>query len=216
MKNREKEEKEDFDKEYIWDWKKEYGKSSVDELIDEFLNSDDFEKRSKAAFVLNKKRALKKLKDTSAVEQIIKWFDFRDNEVLGDVDEHENLIAIWTLAKIKDKRAVKPLTRLLKNKPTDVIAAAAWALGEIGDKSALPALKKAMIYEGDIAGLWSSGIEPSPEFLIEECIAANINDEHAFVIIFNQIISDTIHYSTIEEALKKLGLTNEEFEKLIS
>lgn len=214
MKNDEDNEDSDvFEKEYVWDWKKEYGKSSIEQLINDFLNSDDFEKRYKAAFILNERKALEKLKGKPAVEQIINWIDFYDNEVLGDFNEYENLVAIWTLAKIKDKRAVKSLIQLLKNKPDDIIGASAWALGEIGDKKAVPALVKAMEYEGDLAGLWDTGGPGNPEDLIDEG-DYSINDEAAFVTIFNQIIDETLHYSPIEDALKKLGITDEEYTKL--
>ena len=214
MKNDEEDEDNEVsEKEYIWNWKKEYGKSSIEQLIDDILNSTDFEKRYKAAFILNERKALEKLKGKPAVEKIINWLDFFDNDVLGDFDEYENLVAIWTLAKIKDKRAVKSLIQLLKNKPDDIIGASAWALGEIGDKKAIPALVKAMKYEGDLAGLWDTGGPGSPEDLIEEG-DYSINDEAAFVTIFNQIIDETLHYSPIEDALKKLGITDEEYTKL--
>ena len=204
MKSNDDEESDDFDEKYVWDWKKEYAKSSIKELIDDFLNSDDFEKCYKAAYVLNEKKALKKLKGTPAVKKIINWLDFFENNMQGDFEEYRNFVAIWTLAKIQDKRAVKPLVRLLENKPTDIIALAAWALGEIGDKSAIPALKEAINSgsDADIYGISMTG-DYGPEERIEDEGEGSCRDAPAFVTVFNKIRENRCSY--VEDVLKKLG-----------
>ncbi len=203
MKKEKDDQNEEFNNEYKWDWKKEYADVPTDKIINDLLNTDDFEKQYKAAYVLNKKRLLKKLKNTSDVEKLVKRLDFSENELIGDESENENLVTIWTLGKIKDKKAVKFLRRLLKNKPSDVMSAAAWALGEIGDKTALPALKKAVEEsEPQIEMDWTGGV-PAAEMMIEE-FGLEVKDAPAFVTIFNQISHDTFNCYPITKALKKL------------
>jgi HEAT repeat protein len=203
MKNGQDDKNEEFNDEYKWNWKMEYIDVPTDKIINELLNAGDFEKQYKAAYVLNKKRLLKNLKNTYNVEQLVKRLDFSENELIGDESENENLVTIWTLGKIKDKKAVKSLKRLLKNKPSDVMSAAAWALGEIGDKSAIPALKKAVEEsEPQIEMDWTGGI-PAAEMMIEE-FGLEVKDAPAFVTIFNQISHDTFNCYPITKALKKL------------
>jgi HEAT repeat protein len=64
--------------------------------------------------------------------------------------------AAWLLGKMRDKRAVSDLKRILNDPeryfeiPSNV-SIVAWALGEIGDTSAVGALIKATLYKYDIA-----------------------------------------------------------------
>ena len=74
-----------------------------------------------------------------SVEYINKWLGFLD-----DVDSEMSRIACEKLAKTQDPAVVQPLTRALRNRPLEVRAAAARALGEIGQSDAVPALVEAL------------------------------------------------------------------------
>ncbi len=129
--------------------------------------------------------------------------------------------AAEVLGKLKVKEAVKPLTRLLKDKDSDVRGKAAWALGEIGDPSAVKPLEK-LIY--DESGydqqeavhalqkfndpgtfkIWKDLLSSSDRNMrlcaIDEL--GELNDTKVIPILLKYFDNE---YSTIEEALAKLG-----------
>jgi len=72
-------------------------------------------------------------------EYIQKWIGY-----LNDVDRDMSRIACEKLAKTKDPKVVPELSKALKNRPVEVRAAAARALGEIGHRSAVAALVEAL------------------------------------------------------------------------
>lgn len=175
-----------------WNWKKKYGDFSVQQLL-ELLNDDSFTDKYIPTYILGE------LKAEEAVPKLIKNLDFTENEALWT--EYDNIATIFALGKIKDKRAVKSLTKLLENKPFDVITTAAWALGEIGDKGALPDLEKAL--ENDEHEMWwSAGIETA-DCIFDEMFCDG--EGESFIPIFNYIQDITFkEKSTIEKAISKL------------
>jgi hypothetical protein len=63
--------------------------------------------------------------------------------MLGSSSEKTRLSAVLSLARLGDKRALKPLVTALHDPNAQVRAIAATALGKLGHKAALPALKAA-------------------------------------------------------------------------
>ncbi|MBI4301625.1 MAG: HEAT repeat domain-containing protein [Chloroflexi bacterium] len=92
--------------------------------------------RQKAAEVLGM------LAEAVAVESLV--------EAVGsDSSRWVRLFAAWALGRAKDKRALKPLVKALRDKEWNVREKAAEALGEMGEKAIEPlaaALKKDNIY----------------------------------------------------------------------
>lgn len=74
-----------------------------------------------------------------SVEYIQKWLGY-----LNDIDRDMSRIACEKLAKTKNPDIVPDLAKALKNRPLEVRAAAARALGEIRHRSAVPALISAL------------------------------------------------------------------------
>ena len=70
-------------------------------------------------------------------------------KMLSSSNEKTKLAAVVSLAKIKSKRALKPLVRALKNPNVKVRTLAAAALGNVGTKATLPALKAAARDDSD-------------------------------------------------------------------
>ena len=94
-------------------------------LIIELLKPDNAkEVRLKAV------EALGKIDDSRAVEPLI--------GVLADSDKDIRKAVVEALGKVKDPEAVDPLISVLNDE--DVQLAAIWALGNIGDKRAVPVL----------------------------------------------------------------------------
>jgi len=64
--------------------------------------------------------------------------------MLQDPDRHIRRIAVRALGKIGDKRAVEPLVAVLSKQGENlsVRCTAAWALGQMGDPQACPALER--------------------------------------------------------------------------
>jgi hypothetical protein len=91
---------------------------------------------TEAAYILGSLGAVE------AVQPLIKKLVYPPADTVWD--NQNNLAIAWALGKIKDKRAVKPLIRLLKSNSDDVRTVSAWALGQIGDKSAIPPLVEAL------------------------------------------------------------------------
>ncbi|MDP3396864.1 MAG: HEAT repeat domain-containing protein [Methanoregula sp.] len=175
-----------------WNWKKKYGNLSVQQLLG-LLKDDSFENKYIPIYILGE------LKAKEAVDDLIKILDFSENEVFGV--EFESFAAIYALGKIKDKHAVEPLIKLLKNKTYDIISAAAWALGEIGDTRAIPALEEALI-DDEFDYYWSTSSIPSIEDLAYDlCDSGGVG----FVPIFRYIQDITFSdESSIDKSLRKL------------
>lgn len=97
-------------------------------------------------------RGLTDKSETVRLESVMRLNGLRDVSALEPllgrlVDEHDlvRLIAVRALTKIRDTRAVIPLTELLSRDPApNVRAEAAFALGQLGDISAVPGLVKAL------------------------------------------------------------------------
>ena len=69
--------------------------------------------------------------------------DDLSRDLEGGRHEKTRVAAASSLAKLRDPRAVKPLTRALRDRSAMVRALAAGALGNLGDPAALPALQRA-------------------------------------------------------------------------
>ena len=81
---------------------------------------------------LNAIEALGKIEEDSSVEAIVALLNEEDKEI--------KMAACNALGMIKNAKAVEPLIGILQNK--NVRLTAIWALGSIGDKSAVPALTR--------------------------------------------------------------------------
>ena len=64
-------------------------------------------------------------------------------------DPEIRLGAAWSLAFIKDERAVQPLIALLSHEDPIIVASAADALGETGDERAVAALTPLIVHEDE-------------------------------------------------------------------
>src|SRR5688500_12443766 len=69
--------------------------------------------------------------------------------MLSSSSEKTRLSAVLSLARLGDKRAMKPLVTALHDPNAQVRAIAASALGKLGHKAALPALKAAALDDID-------------------------------------------------------------------
>jgi hypothetical protein len=69
--------------------------------------------------------------------------------MLSSSSEKTRLQAVLSLARLGDKRAVKPLVTALQDPNAQIRAVAATSLGKIGNKTALPALKTAALDDTD-------------------------------------------------------------------
>src|SRR6188474_522737 len=70
-------------------------------------------------------------------------------QMLSSSSEKTRLSAVLSLARLGDKRAMKPLVTALHDPNAQVRAIAATALGKLGHKAALPALKSAALDDLD-------------------------------------------------------------------
>src|SRR5688572_2624157 len=70
-------------------------------------------------------------------------------QMLSSSSEKTRLSAVLSLARLGDKRAMKPLVTALHDPNAQVRAIAASALGKLGHKAALPALKAAALDDID-------------------------------------------------------------------
>jgi hypothetical protein len=69
--------------------------------------------------------------------------------MLSSSSEKTRLSAVLSLARLGDKRAMKPLVQALQDPNAQIRAVAATALGKLGHKAALPALKTAATEDVD-------------------------------------------------------------------
>jgi hypothetical protein len=69
--------------------------------------------------------------------------------MLGSSSEKTRLSAVLSLARLGDKRALKPLVSAMQDPNAQVRAVAATALGKLGHKAALPALRSAAVDDVD-------------------------------------------------------------------
>jgi hypothetical protein len=69
--------------------------------------------------------------------------------MLGSSSEKTRLSAVLSLARLGDKRAMKPLVTAMQDPNAQVRAVAATALGKLGHKAALPALRSAAVDDVD-------------------------------------------------------------------
>ncbi len=79
------------------------------------------------------------------------WADHVDDltTMLSSSSEKTRLSAVVSLARLEDKRALKPLVTALHDPSAPVRALAATALGHLGHKAALPSLRTAAIDDTD-------------------------------------------------------------------
>src|SRR5262245_13297519 len=70
-------------------------------------------------------------------------------EMLSSSSEKTRMSAVLSLARLGDKRALKPLVTALHDPNAHVRAIAATALGKLGHKAALPALKSTSVDDLD-------------------------------------------------------------------
>ncbi|MBI1746018.1 MAG: HEAT repeat domain-containing protein [Acidobacteria bacterium] len=113
------------------------GQRSADYLHKHLSGETDGGVRSDALW------ALGELRDLRSVDLIIRVYEktvAENQPVAGDE-------AIEALGKIRSKEALPLLVATLDNVNPDRRAAAAWAIGEIGDTTAVPALQKALASE---------------------------------------------------------------------
>jgi HEAT repeat protein len=96
-------------------------------MLIELLNNDQPKE-----IRLNAIEALGKIEEAISVEALVALLNEEDKEI--------KMAAVEALGKIKDPKAVKPLINVLNNK--DIKITALWAIGNIGDKSAIPHLTK--------------------------------------------------------------------------
>lgn len=101
-------------------------------------------------------------------------------------DKSSKMLAVKGLAQLRAKEAVPHLTELLEDseQPSEIRAMAAWALGEIGDESSIPALIDALIDE--------------------DIVVPDVHRVHSDPIDFFFTAKPVKHYAA--EALKKFGL----------
>jgi HEAT repeat protein len=104
-------------------------KRAVNPLITALLKAPSAERRAAAAY------ALGHLQDKRAIDPLLKVLNTTEEEarVRGHVAE--------ALAKFKDPQIVGPLIKALKDKAPEVRFWSAYALGQFGDRRALPKLK---------------------------------------------------------------------------
>src|SRR5690606_32289668 len=69
--------------------------------------------------------------------------------MLSSSSEKTRLQAVLSLARLGDKRTLKPLVTALRDPNAQVRAVAATALGKLGHKAALPALRNAAVDDTD-------------------------------------------------------------------
>jgi hypothetical protein len=69
--------------------------------------------------------------------------------MLGSSSEKTRLSAVLSLARLGDKRSMKPLVTALQDPNAQVRAVAATALGKLGHRAALPALRSAAVDDVD-------------------------------------------------------------------
>ena len=96
-------------------------------MLIELLNNDQ-PKETKLMVI----ESLGKIGDSSSIDALVSALKEKDNEI--------RIAAVEALGKIKDPKAVKPLINVLNNK--DIKITSLWAIGNIGDKSAIPYLTK--------------------------------------------------------------------------
>ena len=105
---------------------KEKDEQSVSPLI-ELLKEEQLRQNKIAAL-----EALGKIGNTKATDALISYLEEDDDEI--------KKIAAEALGKKSDPRSVAALIKVLHNKDVQIVAI--WALGNIGDKAAIPALTR--------------------------------------------------------------------------
>jgi HEAT repeat protein len=136
-------------------------KRALRPLIITLVEAEDSNKRQAAAY------ALGWLCDKRAVEPLLKTLTQRSE------DERVRSQAAESLGFLKDKRAAGPLIVALKDPSTEVRFWSAFALGQLGDRRALPQLKRLATTDKTILdGWWEVSKEASDAIA---CIRAQEN-----------------------------------------
>lgn len=107
----------------------------VDVLI-ESLNDEHYLVRQNIAFALGKIRRRK------SVMPLVKLLKKEENYNVRE-------LIVWSLGELKDKRAIQPLILTLNDTHIAVRRNAAFALGRLGDPSAINALKNGFLRDGE-------------------------------------------------------------------
>jgi len=110
--------------------------SNESDVLIESLNDDHYLVRQNIAF------ALGKIKRRKSVMPLIKLLETEENYNVRE------LIA-WSLGEFKDKRAIQPLILALNDNHIAVRRNAAYALGRLGNPSAVTALKNNLLRDGE-------------------------------------------------------------------
>lgn len=110
--------------------------SKESDVLIESLNDEHYLVRQNIAF------ALGKIERKKSVMPLVKLLENEENYNVRE-------LITWALGKLKDKRAIQPLILALNDKHIAVRRNAAYALGRLGDPSALNALKNSLLREGE-------------------------------------------------------------------
>ena len=101
-------------------------KRALPKLTEVLKSSQPIETRLRAI------QAVGEIGEGSSIDALVDILDEKDNEI--------RIAAIEAIGKIKTPKAVRPLINLLENQ--DLRLTVIWALGNIGDNSAVPAMTK--------------------------------------------------------------------------
>ena len=139
---------EDQDVSLCWEAAKSLGllgsKRAIQPLIASLFDAKPVDKRAAAAY------ALGLIGDNRALEPLLNVLLNRDEDVRVRAEVAE------ALALLGDARAVPPLINSLRDNSVEVRFWSAFALGELGDKQALPALERLASTDQDSLPGWGS------------------------------------------------------------
>jgi len=123
---------------------------SVLEHLQPWLNNEDMRRRGNAAFIFARLgddrgfQVIKAILEDRSAKRAVFENDDTGRPSVGLQIRADRYYAAHLLGDVKDPRAVPVLVSLLKDKDEEVKLIVPWSLGEIGEKSAIPALEEAL------------------------------------------------------------------------
>lgn len=163
--------------------------------------------------------------DREAIPEIRKHLDNKDDSMryaaiyaLGDLDDKESILqirgmlnveqvhlaVIYALGKLNDKESIPELRRFINNNETCTRNTAICALSRLGDKELIPIARKFL----------NTDDTEMPTRLTSLDALAELDDKESIPRI-KELLKDEYEWmrKMAEEALKKLGVTDEEIQK---